>query len=182
MSGMEDRQTPNLRRRAVLVETAGEVREYVSGPQRVTVVPLTIRRRHNRKLLSPPPGEHSAVGPGNLDAPMIKTLGKAFYWQRLLQEGKYESGNELARALKLEPGWVAEVLRLTVLAPDIVEAILEGRQPRHLNLQTLRGRYQLLPREWGSQREELGYIASSVAANTVQGNCGRKAISTDRTT
>lgn len=162
MSGGDDRQTPNLRRRAVRVETTGEVREYVSGPQRVTVVPLTIRRRHNRKLLSPPPGEHSAVGPGNLDAPMIKTLGKAFYWQRLLQEGEYDSGNELARALKLEPGWVAEVLRLTLLAPDIVEAILAGQQPRHLNLQTLRGRAESLPREWARQLLEFGFTTAQL--------------------
>lgn len=159
MSGIDDRQTPNLRRRAVRVETAGEVREYVSGPQRITVVPLTIRRRHNRKQLSPPPGEQAAVGSGNLDAPMIKTLGKAFYWQRLLQEGQYESGNELARTLKLEPGWVAEVLRMTLLAPDIAETILEGRQPRHLNLQTLRGRIESLSSEWVRQREELGFLS-----------------------
>ncbi len=160
MSGIDDRQTPNLRRRAVRVETAGEVREYVSGPQRVTVVPLTIRRRHNRKLLSPPPGEHSAVGPGNLDAPMIKTLGKAFYWQKLIDSGEVKTGNELARKLNLEPGWVAEVLRLTLLAPDIVEGILEGRQPRHMHLHVLRGRDAQLPAEWSRQRETFGLYTS----------------------
>ena len=170
MSGIDDQQTLNLRRRAVRVETAGEVREYVSGPQRVTVVPLTIRRRHNRKQLSPPPGEDSALGPGGMDVPMIKTLGKAFHWQRLLEEGQYSSGNALARALKLEPGWVAEVLRLTMLAPDIIEAILEGRQPRHLNLHTLRGRRELLPREWTHQRDEFGFaLSSAVSHRPIQG-------------
>jgi hypothetical protein len=158
MSDSNER-SPSLRRRAVRIETGGEASDFRSGPQRVTMVPLTIRRRHNRKLLTPPPGEHSVLGAEGLDAPMIKTLGKAFYWLRLLQEGQYESGNELARAFKLEPGWVAEVLRLTLLAPDIVEAILEGRQPRHLNLQTLRGRIELLPREWALQRPELGFAA-----------------------
>ena len=64
---------------------------------------------------------------------------------------------DLARALKLEPGWAAEVLRMTLLAPDIVEAILDGRQPRHLNLHTLRGRQDLLPRDWGEQRRLLGF-------------------------
>jgi len=63
------------------------------------------------------------------------------------REGRYPTTTDSARSLKLEPGWVAEVLRLTLLAPDIVEAILDGRQPRHLNLQTLRGRYDLLPRD-----------------------------------
>ncbi|MFZ5557218.1 MAG: hypothetical protein ACOZDY_10945, partial [Pseudomonadota bacterium] len=101
--------------------------------------------------------ESAAATAGGLDAPMIKTLGKAFYWKRLLEEGRYPTTTDLARALKLEPGWVAEVLRLTLLAPDIVEAILDGRQPRHLNLQTLRGRHDLLPRDWAEQREVLGF-------------------------
>jgi hypothetical protein len=157
MSGVEDQQTPNPRRRAVRIETAGEVREYVSGPQRVTVVPLTIRRRHNRKLLTPPPGEHSALGTGNLDAPMIKTLGKAFYWQKLIDSGEVKTGNELARKLKLEPGWVAEVLRLTLIAPDIVEAIVDGTQPRHVHLNWIRGRLDELPREWARQWEIFGF-------------------------
>jgi hypothetical protein len=88
---------------------------------------------------------------------MIKTLGKAFYCKRLLEEGRYPTTTDLPRSLKLEPGWVAEVLRLTLLAPDIVEAILDGRQPRHLNLQTLRGRHDLLPRDWAEQRKVLGF-------------------------
>jgi hypothetical protein len=48
---------------------------------------------------------------------------------------------------------------LTLLAPDIVEAILGGRQPRHLNLQTLRGRIESLSREWVQQLHELGFAA-----------------------
>ena len=149
--------TPNSRRRAIRVEVGHDARSYVSDGQRVTLVPLTIKRRHNRKLLIPPTPETSAATAGGLDAPMIKTLGKAFYWKRLLEEGRYPTTTDLARALKLEPGWVAEVLRLTLLAPDIVEAIFEGRQPRHLNLHTLRGRQDLLPRDWAEQRQLLGF-------------------------
>ena len=88
---------------------------------------------------------------------MIKTLGKAFYWQRLLDEGKYATTTDLARALKLETGWVAEVLRMANLAPDIVEAILEGTQPRHLNLHTIRGRQESLPREWEEQKKMFAF-------------------------
>ena len=151
--------TPNSRRRAIRVEVGNDARSYVSDGQRVTLVPLTIRRRQNRKLLIPPTPESAAAAMGGLDAPMIKTLGKAFYWKRLLEEGRYPTTTELARSLKLEPGWVAEVLRLTLLAPDIVEAILDGRQPRHLNLQTLRGRHDSLPRDWAEQRRLLGFPA-----------------------
>lgn len=147
----------NPRLRAVRIDIGPEARHYTTGQQRVTMVPLTIRRKQNRKVMIPPPGAPSVLGTGGLDLPMIRTLGKAFYWQRLLDEGRFKTTKELGRAVKLEPGWVAEVLRMTLLAPDIIEAILDGRQPRHLNLQTLRGRIDQLPRDWVEQRQALGF-------------------------
>jgi hypothetical protein len=150
----------NPRLRSVRIEAAGEVRSYTSGDAWVTSVPLSIRRKQNRKLLTPPAGAVSAVGTDGLDLPMPRTLGKAFYWRSLLDEGRHASSNALARALKLEPGWVAEVLRLTMLAPDIVEAILAGWPPRHLDLQALRRRHGALSREWKVQRTELGCAAN----------------------
>jgi hypothetical protein len=122
------------------------------------MIPLKIRRKQNRKLLTPPSGTMSNVMSGGVDIPMIKTLGKAFYWQRLLEDGKYATARDLARAFNLESGWVAEVLRMTSLAPDIVEAIMEGVQPRHLNLQTIRGRHEPLPREWEEQKKMLAFV------------------------
>ncbi|WKB50812.1 hypothetical protein [Eleftheria terrae] len=127
--------------------------------QNVTFVPLAIKRRHNRKLLTPPPGTPTLTTQATLDASMIKMLGKAFYWQRLIDSGDVLHASDLARKLKLEPGWVAEVLRLTLLAPDIVEAVLEGKQPRQLNFQLLRGREDLLPRMWQEQRQLFGLTA-----------------------
>jgi hypothetical protein len=59
---------------------------------------------------------------------------------------------------------VAEVLCLITLAPDITEAILVGRQPRQLNLQTLRGRIDSLPPDWAGQRAVLGFAAAGKAA------------------
>lgn len=147
----------NRRLRAVLVEAGAEPRSYLNQGQRVTMVPLTIRRRQNRKLLMPPTGTPDPSAVGGLDESMVKTLGKAFYWQRLLDQGRHATAADLALALKLEPGWVSEVLRLTLLAPDIVEAVLAGRQPRHLNLHALRGRQNLLPRDWAEQRQMLGF-------------------------
>ena len=146
--------TANPRKRAVHIEVGTDARSYVSGGQRVTLVPLTIKHRQNRKLLIPPAPDATGAA-GGFDAPMIKTLGKAFYWKRLIDEGVYPTTADLARALKVETGWAAEVLRMTMLAPDIVEAIFEGRQPRHLNLHTLRGRQDLLPRDWAEQRRLL---------------------------
>ena len=146
----------NPRKRTVHIEVGVDARSYVSDGQRVTLVPLTIKRRQNRKLLIPPTPD-AAAATGGFDVPMIKTLGKAFYWKRLIDEGVYPTTADLARALKVETGWAAEVLRMTMLAPDIVEAIFEGRQPRHLNLHTLRGRQDLLPRDWAEQRRLLGF-------------------------
>ena len=148
--------TANPRKRAVHIEVGTDARSYVSGGQRVTLVPLTIKHRQNRKLLIPPAPDATGAA-GGFDAPMIKTLGKAFYWKRLIDEGVYPTTADLARALKVETGWAAEVLRMTMLAPDIVVAIFEGRQPRHLNLHTLRGRQDLMPRDWGEQRRLLGF-------------------------
>ena len=110
--------TTHQRQRAVRIEIGAEARSYVSEGQRVTLVPLTIKRRQNRKLLIPPAPE-IADRIGGFDVPMIKTLGKAFYWKRLIDDGTYSTTTDLAHAMKVEPGWAAEVLRMTMLAPDI---------------------------------------------------------------
>ena len=148
----------NPRMRNVRIEVGGAARQIMDGTQRVTMVSLMIRRKQNRKLLTPPSGSSANVMSGGMDIPMIKTLGKAFYWQRLLDEGKYATATDLARAFKLEPGWVAEVLRMANLAPEIIEAILDGSQPRHLNLQTIRGRHESLPRDWEGQKKMLAFV------------------------
>lgn len=150
------------RLRQVRIEVGTDIRDYVTGQQRVTTVPLTIRRKNNRKMLIPPPGYPSVLAAGGEDSAMIRTLGKAFYWQKLLDQGTYATIREMAVALKFEQGWMAETLRMTTLAPDIIESILEGTQPRTLNLQSLRGRERSFPRDWQEQRIFLGYADGSL--------------------
>jgi len=142
----------NPRLRNVIIDIEGKSHQVMTDSERVTVIPIKVRRKQNRKLLTPPSGTAANVISGGIDIPMIKTLGKAFYWQRLLDEGEYATASDLACAFNLESGWVSEVIRMTNLAPEIVEAILEGRQPRHLNLHTIRGRHAALPREWEEQK------------------------------
>lgn len=144
------------------ISVSGPSREYQSQGSAVTFVPLTIKRRHTRKLLIAPPGQEDAKVRSSFDLPMIRTIGKAFYWQKLLDSGEVANATDLAQQLKLEPGWVAEVLRLTRLAPDIVQAILDGRQPRHLNLHAIRGRQADVPVDWEEQRRLLGFRAETV--------------------
>lgn len=145
------------RRFAVTIEAKEDSRSYVSNGQRVTVVPLTIKRRQNRKVLTPPPSSAPDSTVGGFDESMIRTLGKGFHWQRQLDEGRYPHVSDLARKQKLERGWVSEILRMTLLAPDIITAIVEGRQPRHVNLHALRGRIDIIPRDWNDQRRLLGF-------------------------
>ena len=63
------------------------------------------------------------------DTAVVKTLARAFRWQKLLDEGGYASITELARAEKIERGFPGKMLQMTPLAPDTIEAILDGRAP-----------------------------------------------------
>jgi hypothetical protein len=71
----------------------------------------------------------------------------------MIESGKYVSSAELAKAEKVNDSYLSRILRLTLLAPDITEAILTGRQPRTLQLDDL---LKPLPTAWGRQRSELG--------------------------
>lgn len=142
----------------LLIEENGEKREYTNAGRAVTFIPLTIKKKHTSKVLVPPGVARREPSKTSVDYSMIKTLGKAFYWQKLLDENVYESSNTLAKDLKLEPGWVAEVLRMTRLAPEIVESILEGSQPADLSLHVIRGRDNAIPHSWEEQKALLGYL------------------------
>ena len=144
------RETPAGRR--VVVTASGTPRQFEVGGRSVTFVPMLIKRRHRTKLVVPPEGTDFVKATSSFDLPLIRTLGKAFYWQRMIDMGEVGNASELARSLKLEVGWVCEVLRMTRLAPDIIRAILDGRQPRHLNLHAIRGRQSEVPLNWDEQR------------------------------
>ena len=128
----------------------------MKGVTSVTVsVPLTIRRRGGRKQIIGPDGAVARQGGGGAgvvpvrgDPALIKALARAFRWRRMLEEGRYASISEMAKAEKIERGYLGSLLRLTLLAPDMVEAILDGRQPEGM---TLPGLMEPFPVEWGKQ-------------------------------
>ena len=149
------RETSAARR--VVVTPSGKPRDFELGGRSVTFVPLAIKRRHSSKLIVPPAGEKFVRTTSTFDLPLIRTIGKAFYWQKMIDTGEVANATELARRFKLEPGWVSEVLRMTRLAPDIIRAVLDGKQPRHLNLHALRGRQAEVPLDWQEQRRQFGF-------------------------
>ncbi len=120
-------------------------------------VPLTIRRRPGRKtLVTPVPRDAAGAVPTRADPALVKALARAFRYQRLLDEGRYASISEMAAAERIDRGYLGRILHLTLLAPDIVEGILDGRQPAELELPTLMGPF---PLEWDVQRAALALSA-----------------------
>ena len=101
-------------------------------------VPLAIRRRPGRKTVVTPAREGSeAVLPAGADPALVIVLARAFRYQRLLDDGRYSSISEMAAAEKIERGYLGTLLRLTLLAPDLVEAILDRQQPEGMSLAVL---------------------------------------------
>jgi hypothetical protein len=112
----------------------------MTASQTITIrIPMKIRKRGGRKLILTPDGAApawSAPKP-RVDNTMVKAIARAFRWRRLLERGDYASINELAAAEKISPTYVGRVLRLTLLAPEIVEAVLAGKQAAGLTVAEL---------------------------------------------
>ena len=128
-------------------------------PPMLTVhIPLTVRRRGGRKVVIAPDGtEAPAVGGARIDSTLVKALARAFRWRRMLESGVVSTVGEIAMREKINKSYVSRVLRLTLLGPEIVEAILEGRQPEGVRLPVL---MRSFPGEWAKQR--AGHAASLI--------------------
>ena len=120
-------------------------------------VPLKFRRQPGRKtVVMPVPTADTAI-PTRADPALVKALARAFRYQRLLDEGRYGSISEMAEAERIERGYLGSLLRLTLLAPEIVHCILDGSAPADLMLPRLLERF---PGTWAAQRDALA-IASN---------------------
>jgi hypothetical protein len=98
-----------------------------------------------------PDGSSPGAAPARTraDPALVKALTRAHRWKRLLESGRFASLGELATTGRIDRSYLGKMLRLTLLAPDIVEAILNGRQPADLELSPLLGPYA---RTWEEQR------------------------------
>ena len=100
------------------------------APESVVVtikVPFAVRKRGGRKLVLAPDGAPMPALPPHVDSTLAKAIARAFRWQKMLETGQYATIREIARAERINPSYVSRVLRLTLLAPATVEAILDGR-------------------------------------------------------
>ena len=129
----------------------------MSAATSITVrVPLAIRHRPGRKTVVVPMTDGVAPVTTRADPALVKALARAFRYQRMLDQGRYASITEMAAAERLERGYLGSLLRLTLLAPDIVSAILDGRQSEGLQLPALRGS---IPAIWKQQWTAISPLA-----------------------
>lgn len=118
-------------------------------PETMTLhVPFRIVKRGGRKEMQLP---HGVRADRRTDNTLVKALARAFRWKRMLDSGEFASISELAEMEGIAFTYMARLLRLTLLAPDIVEAILDGRQRPELTLARV---LEPFPVEWSRQTSD----------------------------
>ena len=130
-------------------------RAQISKDGRTAVVSISVSflQRGGRKQILSPPGTAPWSPAPRVDGALVKAVVRAHRWRHMLENGEYTSSAELAKAEKVNDSYLSRILRLTLIAPDIIEAILAGRQASTLQLDDL---LKPLPAAWDRQRSELG--------------------------
>ena len=118
--------------------------------QTVTVtVPFAIRKRGGRTLVITPDGMAAAPTPrSRVDSALLKALARGFRWRKLLEKGDFATIEEIAEAENINSSYISRVRRMTLLAPETVEAILAGTQPAGLTRAKV---MKPFPMEWQRQ-------------------------------
>lgn len=120
-------------------------------PETVTLhVPFQIVKRGGRKEMQMPDG---TMQPRRTDSTLVKALARAFRWKRMLESGEFATIRELAEREGVTPSFLSRILRLTLLAPEIVTTVLDGTHVEDLTLATA---MQHFPVEWAAQVSRFG--------------------------
>jgi hypothetical protein len=126
----------------------------------VTVhIPVVFRQRAGRKQIIGPPGSVPWSPAPRVDTSLLKAIVRAYRWREMLESGKYSCAADLAKAEKVNDSYLSRILRLTLLSPDIVEAIVVGRQPSTLQVDDL---LRPLPSLWQQQVSILGWAQPTI--------------------
>lgn len=117
-------------------------------------IPMKLKKRNGRKEVIVPDGLDQCVTKPDCDMPFVIALARAHAWQELLDSGKYKSIRHMSKELGVSNAYMARLLRFTVLAPDIIESILDGRESNNISQAKLIGTF---PADWDKQRELWDY-------------------------
>jgi hypothetical protein len=123
-------------------------------------IPMRLERRGGRKLIMMPEGAAMPPPKPRRDDTLIKALVRAHRWRRQIESGRAKSITDLAEQEGVTDAYVCRLLPLTCLAPDIVEALLDGRQPKGLRLAEMLGDG---PLAWEEQRRIWGVVRKTAA-------------------
>jgi hypothetical protein len=115
-------------------------------------ISVSFLQRGGRKQILSPAGATPWSPAPRVDSALVKAVVRAHRWRQMIESGKYGSSAELAKAEKVNDSYLSRILRLTLIAPDIIEKILAGRQPTTLQLDEL---LKPLPAAWSQQRAKL---------------------------
>jgi hypothetical protein len=127
----------------------------LDGGTLVVRIPMRLGRQRGRKrILAPDGSELTPPTKPQPDGVLVKALARAWRWQRQLDQGIYVSVTEIAEAERISKSYVSRILRLALLAPDVVEAILGGWADQGVILESLE---RPLPLEWEKQSIDLLY-------------------------
>jgi hypothetical protein len=129
------------------------VQTRLDGNTLVVRIPMRFQRRRGRKRIVAPDG--SEIAPSSKPQPdgtLVKALARAWRWQRMLDEGVYATVSEIGDAENISKSYVSRILRLALLAPDIVDGILAGSTDQALMLERLE---RPLPASWEEQRRQF---------------------------
>jgi hypothetical protein len=131
-----------------------------SDGRTITVrVPISIRKRGGRRVVLAPDGVHHdprTLRCQHTNNAMVKAIARAFRWREMLECGECSNIKEIAALERINASYIARILRLTLLAPDLIEAIVEGRQSPDLALPILVKRLNPV---WSGQRSTFSMIA-----------------------
>jgi hypothetical protein len=119
-------------------------------------IPMLIRRMRGRKQVIAPQALDGEIPEAAepVQAAVVQALARAVSWAEILESGQFQSISELARSLEVDGSYVTRILKLTTLAPHIVEAIINGEEPDGLSLAKL---IRSFPEEWNEQRILFGF-------------------------
>jgi hypothetical protein len=123
-------------------------------------IPIRLQRRGGRKLIMAPEGSAVPTPKPRRDEMLIKALVRAHRWRRRIESGCAKSITDLAEQEGVTIAYICRLLPLTCLAPDIVEPILDGRQPKGLRLAEMLGNG---PLGWDEQRKVWDFSRKSAA-------------------
>lgn len=114
--------------------------------------PIPFHQRGGRKVVVPADDEtiKQHVNKPTTNRHLINAIARAFYWARLIDLGIVKNGSDIAKREGLEVSTVNERLRLSLLAPEIIEKILNGTQPESLTMQWLTR--NSFPSDWQKQK------------------------------